>query len=87
MTEAELYADYYNAIQEEINRLGYAPSDFKHGVDNAIITAVVSFDDADNYGEYNPANGCGGYGESFTLDGLFQYVDDCGGWMLFDWEV
>ena len=75
------------SIEREIHRLGFRDNDFEHGVRNAIIMAIVSFDCVGNYGEYNPATGCGGYGEEFTLDGLFQYVDDCGGWLMFDWEA
>jgi hypothetical protein len=45
---------------------------------------VLYFDCPDNYGDYNPSDGTGGYGYDFTMDGLLQYVDDCNGWQEFD---
>jgi hypothetical protein len=35
--------------------------------------------------EYDPETGYGGYGDEFTLDGLFQFVEDSGGWAEFDY--
>lgn len=50
-----------------------------------ISMVVLSFDCDDNFGEYDPETGCGGYGDEFTLSECFAYVDDCGGWQEFDY--
>lgn len=84
MTEWE-FEEIRGEIQREILRLGYTIDDFKYGIRNVIVMAVLSFDCPDNYGEYDPETGEGGYGDVFTLDGLFQYVEDCDGWQVFDW--
>ena len=56
-----------------------------HTADNLISMVVLSFDCDDNFGEYDPETGCGGYGDEFTLSECFAYVDDCGGWQEFDY--
>lgn len=74
----------FELIEQRIKADGYAP---KTSMENLISMALVSFDCPDNYGEWNPETCCDGYGDEFTLDGLFQYIEDCGGWSEFDWEV
>ena len=46
---------------------------------------ILAFDCDDNYGEYDEESGCGGYGESFTLEKCFEYVENSGGYSEFDY--
>lgn len=54
-------------------------------MDNLISMIILSFDCDDNYGEYDEESGFGGYGEEFTLEECFRYVEESGGYAEFDW--
>jgi hypothetical protein len=54
-------------------------------MDNLISMIILSFDCDDNYGEYDEEVGCGGYGEEFTLEECFRYVEESGGYREFDY--
>lgn len=75
------YDIYYDDIKKKIIDDGYIP---ETTMENLIAMAVLHFDDPDNYGEYNPENGCGGYGDEFTLDEFFRYIDEHS-WEEFDY--
>ena len=78
----ETYAEYYNDIEEKIIKDGYKPNTT---IENLITMIVLSFDCDDNYGEYDEETGFGGYGEHFTLEECFRYVEECGGYAEFDY--
>lgn len=78
------YAQYYSDIEKQIIADGYEP---KTSMDNLIVMVILSFDCDDNYGEYDAETGMGGYGDEFTLDECFSYVEASGGWKEFDWEA
>mgnify|MGYP003311598768 CR=1 FL=1 len=73
---------YYNDIKNKIIADGYNP---KTTMNNLISMIVLSFDCDDNYGEYDEETGFGGYGEQFSLEECFRYVEDCGGYREFDY--
>ena len=54
-------------------------------MDNLVTKVILHFDSPESFGEYDPETGSGGYGDEFTLDGLFQFVEDSGGWAEFDY--
>lgn len=56
-------------------------------MENLISMIILYFDCVDNYGEYDEETGCGGYGEEFTLEECFRYVEESGGLEEFDYEV
>lgn len=76
------YAEYYNDIEQKILADGYKP---ETTMDNLISMIILSFDCDDNYGEYDEETGFGGYGNWFTLEECFRYVDECGGYREFDY--
>ena len=78
----EFYDSYHGVIEEDIRRTGYVP---RTSLDNLVVKAVLSFDCDDNYGEYDPSTGCGGYIR--TLQDFFTYVNDCGGYSEFDYKA
>jgi hypothetical protein len=61
---------------------GYEP---ETTMDNLIKMIILSFDCEDNYGEYDEKTGFGGYGEEFTLEECFRYVEESGGYVEFDY--
>lgn len=61
---------------------GYEP---ETSIENLVHMILLYFDCCDNYGEYDPETGCGGYGDFFTLEGCKQYVEDSGGFNEFDY--
>ena len=75
------YVRYYSDIEKEIIADGYTP---KTSMENLISMIILYFDCDDNYGEFDEESGCGGYGEGFTLERCFQYIDDNGGYEEFD---
>lgn len=75
------YTDYDN-IANWIIEQGYKP---KTTLENLVHMIILHFDCCDNYGEYNPENGCGGYGESFTVEECKRYVEESGGLSEFDY--
>ena len=79
----ENYNMYYEDIEQKILSDGYKP---KTSMDNLISMIILSFDCDDNYGEYDAETGCGGYGEEFTLEECFRYVEESGGYVEFDYE-
>lgn len=79
----ETYDMYKDKIEEAIKADGYIP---KTSMENLIVKVVLSFDCDDNYGEYNPATGFGGYGTEFTFEECLRYVEESGGWSEFDYE-
>lgn len=76
------YAEYYKDIENKIRDDGYEP---KTTMDNLISMIVLSFDCDDNYGEYDEETGFGGYGEEFTLEECFRYIEESGGYREFDY--
>ena len=74
-------SDWAQIIQR-IRDDGYRP---KYGMDNLVTKVILHFDSPESFGEYDPETGSGGYGDEFTLDGLFQFVEDSGGWAEFDY--
>ena len=77
------YEMYYKDIEQKILTDGYKP---KTSMENLIKMIVLYFDCDDNYGEYNEETGFGGYGEGFTLEECFRYIEDSGGYAEFDYE-
>ena len=77
------YETYYQEIEKKILEDGYKP---KTSMDNLISMIILSFDCDDNYGEFDEATGMGGYGEEFTLEECFRYVEESGGYAEFDYE-
>ena len=75
------YAMYYSDIEKKIKDDGFVP---ETSMENLIIMSILHFDDPDNYGEYNPETGCGGYGNEFTLEEFFRYIYEHG-WEEFDY--
>ena len=78
------FARHHSDIEKQIIADGYVP---QTSMDNLVSMVILSFDCDDNYGEYDPETGMGGYGDEFTLDQCFAYVEASGGWELFDWET
>lgn len=76
------YEMYYKDIEQKILDDGYEP---KTTMDNLISMIILSFDCDDNYGKYDETTGCGGYGEEFTLEECFRYVEESGGYAEFDY--
>ena len=76
------YAEHYKAIEKKIIENGYIP---ETTMDNLISMIILSFDCDDNYGEYDEETGFGGYGEEFTLEECFRYVEESGGYAEFDY--
>ena len=77
------YETYYKNIERKIIEDGYVP---KTSMDNLITKIVLHFDSDDNYGNYDEETGFGGYGDKFTLEECFRYIEDCGGYVEFDYE-
>lgn len=76
------FAMYYGDLEKLIIKDGYTP---KTTMENLISMVILHFDSADNYGEYDPESGFGGYGDEFTLDECVRYVSESGGWAEFDY--
>lgn len=76
------YIEHYNDIEKKIIADGYKP---KTTMGNLISMIILSFDCDDNYGEYDEETGFGGYGEEFTLEECFRYVEESGGYREFDY--
>ena len=77
----ETYNQYYSDIEKRITADGYIP---KTSMENLIKMIVLYFDCDDNYGEFDAETGCGGYGNKFTLDECFRYIEESGGYEEFD---
>lgn len=77
-----IYTEYYSDIERKIIADGYKP---ETTMDNLIVKIILSFDCDDNYGEYDEETGFGGYGNEFTLEECFRYVEECGGYREFDY--
>lgn len=78
----ETYETYYKDIEKRIIEDGYKP---ETTMDNLITMIILHFDSDDNYGEYDKETGMGGYGEEFTLEECFRYVEESGGYAEFDY--
>ena len=76
------YETYYEDIENRIINDGYKP---ETTMENLISMIILSFDCDDNYGEYDEETGFGGYGEEFTLEECFRYVEESGGYAEFDY--
>lgn len=61
---------------------GYIP---KTSIENLVERIILCFDCVDNYGEYNPETGFGGYGNCYALECCMNYVEDNGGFAAFDY--
>ena len=81
MSTETIYTTYHNDIERKIKDDGYIP---ETSMENLIIMCILHFDDPDNYGEYNPETGCGGYGNEFTLNEFFRYIYEHS-WKEFDY--
>ena len=77
------YGTYYKEIEKKIIEDGYKP---KTSMENLISMIILHFDCDDNYGEYDEETGMGGYGEEFTLEECFRYIEESGGYSEFDYE-
>lgn len=78
----ETYEAYYNEIEKKIIEDGYKP---KTSMENLITMIILHFDCDDNYGEYDEETGLGGYGEDFTLEQCYRYIEESGGYVEFDY--
>lgn len=78
------YAQYYSDIEKKILLDSYIP---KTSIENLISMIILHFDCDDNYGEFDSQSGCGGYGNEFTLEECFRYVEENGGYKEFDYEA
>lgn len=76
------YNEYYKDIESKIRDDGYVPVTT---MDNLISMIILSFDCDDNYGKYDEETGFGGYGEEFTLEECFRYIEESGGYREFDY--
>ena len=76
------YEEYKDQIEQRIKADGYVP---KTTMDNLICMVLLFFDNDDMYGEYDPKTGCGGWGDEFDLETMFEYVRESGGWSEFDY--
>lgn len=76
------YHTYYRDIEKQIIADGYTP---ETSMEHLITMIVLAFDCDDNYGEYDEETGFGGYGESFTLEECFRYIEESGGYTEFDY--
>lgn len=76
------YETYYKDIEQKILADGYKP---ETTMEHLIGMIILSFDCDDNYGEYDEDSGCGGYGEEFTLEECFRYIEEHGGYREFDY--
>lgn len=76
------YKEYYKDIEAKILADGY---EAKTTIDNLVEKIILSFDCDDNYGEYDEETGFGGYGNEFTLEECFRYVEESGGYREFDY--
>lgn len=76
------YETYYNDIEQKILADGYK---VETSMENLISMIILLFDCDDNYGEYDEETGCGGYGDEFTLEGCFRYIEESGGYAEFDY--
>lgn len=77
------YKKYYKDIEKKILIDGYKP---KTTMDNLITMIILHFDCDDNYGDYDEETGMGGYGNEFTLEECFRYIEESGGYTEFDYE-
>lgn len=77
------YETYYKDIEKKIIEDGYEP---ETSMDNLISMIILHFDCDDNYGEFDEKTGMGGYGEEFTLEECFRYIEESGGYAEFDYE-
>lgn len=73
---------YYKDIEKKIIADGYEP---RTTMSNLVEMIVLYFDCDDNYGEYDEETGFGGYGNEFTLEECFRYVEESGGYREFDY--
>ena len=77
----ETYRRYYKDIETRIIADGYTP---KTTMENLIKMIVLYFDCDDNYGEFDAETGCSGYGDEFTLEECFRYIEENGSYEEFD---
>ena len=77
------YETYYKDIEQKILEDGYK---VKTTLENLITMIILYFDCDDNYGEYDEETGCGGYGDEFTLEECFRYIEEHGGYAEFDYH-
>lgn len=75
------YNRYYKDIEAKIIADSYTP---KTTMENLIKMIVLYFDCDDNYGEFDVETGCGGYGDEFTLEECFRYIEENGSYDEFD---
>ena len=76
------YEAYYKDIEQKILADGYK---VKTSMEHLIVMIILSFDCDDNYGEYDEETGCGGYGDEFTLEECYRYIEESGGYAEFDY--
>ena len=76
------YGIYHQEIEDRIKASGYTSLTT---MDNLVSMIILSFDCDDNYGDYDPETGFGGYGEAFSVERCMQYVEDSGGYREFDY--
>lgn len=71
------YIKYYSDIEKKIIADNYIS---ETSMEFLIANIVAFFDSDENYGER------GDYGEEFTLEQCFRYIEDCGGYKEFDYH-
>lgn len=76
------FEKHYHDIAKKIDTDGYTP---RTTMSNLISMIILHFDCDDNYGEYDEETGFGGYGNEFTLEECFRYVEESGGYREFDY--
>ena len=76
------YEQYAKDIEARIKKDGYKP---KTTLDHLVCMVILIFDCDENYGEFDEETGFGGYGEEFTLEECFRFVEERGGWEEFDY--
>lgn len=57
----------------------------KTSIENLVEMIILYFDCEDNYGEYDPETGFGGYGDYYTLEECQNYILNMGGFEEFDY--
>jgi hypothetical protein len=58
----------------------------KTSIERLVTMIILHFDCPDNYGECDEDTGFGYYGDSFTIEGCKQFVEDSGGFAEFDYD-
>lgn len=69
-------------IADWVREKGYKP---ETTIENLVQMIIAHFNSLDHYGEYDAETGCGGYGDEFTVEECKRYVEESGGFKVFDY--